>query len=77
MKAPIRRRLEVLEVVGNQDVPVAWGPGYENLPAMTPRELRRLIDEMHRSGAGRIRIVHLTGAADRARKERLSNKAVL
>ena len=67
MRTLIRRRLEALEVVADQDELIDWGPGCENWQPMTMREFRRMLDEIHRSGAGRLKMIHLSRNAEPAR----------
>ena len=60
MKAPLHRRLQDLEArndAAGDALPVDWGPGFEHLPSMTQGGLRRMLQEIHDSGAGRLPIV--------------------
>ena len=60
MKTTLHRRLQDLEArndAAGDDMPVDWGPGFEHLPPMTQGGLRRMLQEIHDSGAGRLPIV--------------------
>ena len=60
MTTPIYRRLNALEIasdtVSDNDEPAVWGPGFDNLPAMTKGELKRMLRTMHDTGSGKLPI---------------------
>ena len=61
MKTTLHRRLQDLEArndAAGDALPVDWGPGFEHLPSMTQGGLRRMLQEIHDSGAGRLPIVN-------------------
>ena len=59
MKAPLHRRLQDLEAKNDttDDEVLEWGPGYEHFPPTTEGALRRMLQEIHASGAGRLPIM--------------------
>jgi len=59
LKTTLHRRLQDLEArndAAEDDMPVDWGPGFEHLPPMTQGGLRRMLQAIHDSGAGRLPI---------------------
>jgi hypothetical protein len=57
----LARRIAALEAKGapdDDDKLTNWGPGFEHLPPTTRGALRRMLQAIHDSGAGRLPICH-------------------
>ena len=52
----LERRIGPLEAQSgaDDDEVVEWGPGHEHLPTMTKRELKKMLNDMHDRGSGRL-----------------------
>jgi hypothetical protein len=53
----LARRIDALEAKGapdDDDKLTHWGPGFEHLPPTTKGALRRMLQDIHSSGAGRL-----------------------
>ena len=51
-----RQRLESLEAKAPSDdsLPINWGPRFQHLPPMTHGQFRKMLKDLHESGAGRL-----------------------